>query len=287
MRIRRPDVHMFLAAPLVLMLITALVSGLGPRPAAADDDTGASHPAHIHTGTCDAPGEVVAPLSNVSGQYLVDGTASAGATAVGAASALPVEVSETTVPLPLANIIGAPHVLMVHESDEAIQNFIACGDVGGPMLGASDLPFGIGSLNDSEYAGSGWLHDNGDGTTTVRVVLLYHESEDDDEGGDDEEGESEDEDGDDSAAVAPAASAVTIEGFAFNPQTIEIAVGDSVTWTNNDSAPHTVTQNPSGSGFQSGRIDQGMSFSFTFDTAGTYEYFCEFHSSMSGTVVVN
>ena len=80
---------------------------------------------------------------------------------------------------------------------------------------------------------------------------------------------------------------MAIENFAFNPQTIEIAVGDTVTWTNNDTAQHTVTQSPSGSGFQSGGLAQGATFEQTFDTAGTFDYFCEFHSGMTGTVVVS
>ncbi|MCC6704164.1 MAG: cupredoxin family copper-binding protein [Thermomicrobiales bacterium] len=78
--------------------------------------------------------------------------------------------------------------------------------------------------------------------------------------------------------------AAAIEGFAFAPGTIEIKVGTTVTWTNNDSAPHTVTANDRS--FESGRLEQGQTFSFTFDTAGTFEYFCEYHPGMTATVVV-
>jgi plastocyanin len=60
-----------------------------------------------------------------------------------------------------------------------------------------------------------------------------------------------------------------------------------VTWTNNDSAQHTVTQDPAGSGFASGALTPGSTFENTFDTAGTFEYFCEIHPSMTGTVVVS
>jgi plastocyanin len=83
-------------------------------------------------------------------------------------------------------------------------------------------------------------------------------------------------------ATAAAGSGVTIAGFAFNPGTIKVHVGDTVTWTNNDSTNHTAT----GSGFDTGTISGGSSASVTFDTAGTFAYHCSIHSSMTGTVVV-
>jgi len=57
-----------------------------------------------------------------------------------------------------------------------------------------------------------------------------------------------------------------------------------VTWTNNDSVPHTVTQD--GGGLTSKAINPGETFSFTFDTAGSFSYHCEFHANMKGTVTV-
>jgi len=79
--------------------------------------------------------------------------------------------------------------------------------------------------------------------------------------------------------------AATIEGFAFNPGTIEIKAGTTVTWTNNDSAPHTVTADDGS--FQSGKMDQGATFSYTFTEPGTYTYHCEYHANMTATVVVS
>jgi plastocyanin len=87
----------------------------------------------------------------------------------------------------------------------------------------------------------------------------------------------------DSGEATGGETAVSIEGFSFGDP-IEVAVGTTVTWTNNDSAAHTVTQ--SGGGFQSGKIDPGGTFSFTFDEAGTFDYFCEFHPNMTSTVTV-
>src|SRR5204863_9242289 len=90
------------------------------------------------------------------------------------------------------------------------------------------------------------------------------------------------------AAASPAASAVTvdIQGFAYHPATIVVPVGGSVTWTNDDQAPHTVT-GVGGAVFKSGTLKHGASFTQTFDTPGTYDYDCIFHPYMKGTVVVN
>jgi plastocyanin len=89
------------------------------------------------------------------------------------------------------------------------------------------------------------------------------------------------------AAPAPKA-AVTIKGIAFSPATLTVDKGTVVTFTNNDSVTHTVTSGASRT--KDGKFDQqisgGNDGSVTFDTAGTFEYFCQIHSSMKGTVVV-
>jgi plastocyanin len=63
---------------------------------------------------------------------------------------------------------------------------------------------------------------------------------------------------------------------------VTIQEGQQVTWTNEDSTTHTVT----GDGFDSGDIAPGESFSHTFDSAGTYQYSCQYHPTMQGTVEV-
>jgi plastocyanin len=75
-------------------------------------------------------------------------------------------------------------------------------------------------------------------------------------------------------------------GNSYNPNLIEIKVGDTVTWINNDSSPHTVTSSSNDSNFDSGVLRTGEAFSFTFDKEGQYSYFCTLHPSMVGTVVV-
>jgi MYXO-CTERM domain-containing protein len=86
-------------------------------------------------------------------------------------------------------------------------------------------------------------------------------------------------------SVALAANeSVTIASFAFSPQTVTVAVGDSVTWTNNDGTGHTATADDGS--FDTGTIAGGASESATFTTAGTVAYHCTIHAAMTGTIVV-
>lgn len=80
-----------------------------------------------------------------------------------------------------------------------------------------------------------------------------------------------------------AGSAVTIVDFDFDPAEISVATGDTVTWTNTDSATHTVKIDERDS---SGNLSQEDTFEATFDEAGSFSYACEIHSDMTGTVTV-
>jgi hypothetical protein len=130
-----------------------------------------SHPAHIHSGSCTTLGDVVYPLNNVSSSPDMMGTPMAGMM-MGATTAIPVEMSSTTVDTTLADLTSEAYAINVHESAANIGNYIACGDIGGSVMG-SDLAIGIAPLNDSGFSGVAWLHDNGDGTTTVTVFLTH------------------------------------------------------------------------------------------------------------------
>jgi plastocyanin len=81
----------------------------------------------------------------------------------------------------------------------------------------------------------------------------------------------------------PAAGATVLEkGFAFEPATLEVKVGDIVTFKNEDSAPHNVSID----GKQLGNQDQGASVTWTAQQAGTFPYTCTIHPAMTGEVVV-
>ena len=82
---------------------------------------------------------------------------------------------------------------------------------------------------------------------------------------------------------------VAISGYSFNPQTLRVSVGTTVTWTNMDTVAHSVvsgTPNQPSGLFQSSLLGNGQSFSYTFDTPGTYTYNCGPHPYMTGTIVV-
>ena len=89
------------------------------------------------------------------------------------------------------------------------------------------------------------------------------------------------------ASIAAQGDTVVVEaadGDVFQPATVTINVGDTVTWRNTDNVPHTSTSDDEV--WDSGNLNQGEEFSFTFEEAGTYGYFCAYHPGMEGTVVV-
>jgi plastocyanin len=237
---------------------------------------GVAHPDHIHTGSCPAPGDVVFPLTDLN-----DATGNV----VGTGEATEVDVSVTTVQSSLADLVSSPHAIVVHESAENIGNYILCGNVAGPMMGDSDLPIGLAELNGSGAAGAALLHDNGDGTTNVSVYVTENEEgQGTPESGAATPGDMSGMDmGTPSESASPSAVEVDIQGFSYGDP-ITIPVGTTVTFVNKDATAHTVTDK--GGTFQSNKIDPGASWSFTFDTAGTFNYFCEYHANMAGMITV-
>ena len=83
----------------------------------------------------------------------------------------------------------------------------------------------------------------------------------------------------------PGAASVAIDNFAFMPATLEVASGSSVTWTNADKSPHTVTADDGQ--FTSDNITADGTFSFTFETPGTFPYHCAIHPNMKASITVN
>lgn len=85
-----------------------------------------------------------------------------------------------------------------------------------------------------------------------------------------------------------AANSANPPGYTPDSITVVIGVNNTVTWTNNDSIHHTVTTTsaPVGGSFNSGNMQPGVTCTHTFTVAGTYEYYCVYHSWMTGTVIV-
>jgi plastocyanin len=88
------------------------------------------------------------------------------------------------------------------------------------------------------------------------------------------------------AAKAPAGgTAVSVQDNTFQPADLKVAVGDTVTFTNEGAIAHTVTATD-GADFDSGSLAPGATFSFTAEKAGTVSYVCSFHPGMQGTLAI-
>ena len=102
------------------------------------------------------------------------------------------------------------------------------------------------------------------------------------------------------SSAGPASHAVLISEYpgssnsanppGYSPDTVTVVIGvnNTVTWTNNDAAAHTVTSTstPAGTCLDSGNMGSGAAYSYTFTVPGTYKYDCKYHSWMTGTIVV-
>lgn len=88
------------------------------------------------------------------------------------------------------------------------------------------------------------------------------------------------------ARVSASHYSVQMVNYAFSPASITVSEGDTITWTNEDSAPHTVTTTSGPQSLNSPYLSKGQSWSFTFTAPGTYLYYCTVHRDMRAQVVV-
>ncbi len=246
----------------VVLVVAALATG---SVFAQDEEP---HPAHIHAGTCDALGDVVFPLSDV------DDAAAAGtpASSANATPADPAASSTTTVAATLDDLLATPHAINVHLSADEIGTYIACGEIAGSPAGGR-FTVELAELNDSGHSGEAALESAGGETV---VAILLHAAADGATGGTPMA---------DSEQAAQGALVVDIVNFAYDPNPVTVPVGGSVTWTNSDPVPHTATARDRDV-LQTGTIRNGESVTVTFDAVGSWDYFCEFHSGMKATLVV-
>jgi hypothetical protein len=166
-------------------VLSGMVALSGPAAWAQDatpeaEDILAARPAHIHTGTCDEVGEVVAPLTDLGGAI--------GGDRVGQVRrAIPAQSSFTSVPLTLDAILGADHVVNVHLSAEEIGTYIACGEIGGRLSPEGAVIIGLRELNNSGFTGIAYLAPGADGASTdvSAFVAPTQSGRNRDRGGDD------------------------------------------------------------------------------------------------------
>lgn len=87
--------------------------------------------------------------------------------------------------------------------------------------------------------------------------------------------------------AAPGGTTITMKNFAFDPSVITVKSGTTVTWVNQDGAPHTIVFDAGApASFSSETLATAGSATYTFAKAGTYAYHCSIHPSMKGSVVV-
>lgn len=156
---------------------------------------GTQHPAAIAAGQCAALSDVVVPLGDAGDQLPINGQPAAS-DPVGAETAVQVDGSITTVQLSLADLVAGAYAIVIHASAGEIDQGVACGDIGGRMIGDTLLPIGLAEMHDSGTSGIAVLEDNADGTTTVSVFVTRDHAGDghddaDDHGDDDHTDETE------------------------------------------------------------------------------------------------
>jgi len=88
-----------------------------------------------------------------------------------------------------------------------------------------------------------------------------------------------------SPSYSQAANEVYIQNMSFSPASLTVKTNTTVKWTNKDGTAHTVTSTTGI--FNSGNMNGGETYSYTFNSAGTYTYKCTIHSGMTGTITVN
>ena len=218
------------------------------------------YPAQIFTGSCAAPGEVAFPLGKVEPQAIAVKS-----------TQLPVGIGVSTIDTPLSDLLATGHAIGITRDQSAVTP-IACGDISDTVSeDTGDVVLGLQDATTAENVGVAVLRDETEGTA-VTLYLLNP----------DLVGETKDA----TLAVSEAARTVEIlDAWSFQPYSLEIAPGDTVTWVNNSEAAHTVTGDDLAFD-DSGLIEPGGSFSLTFDEPGTFHYKCAPHPGMVGVIVV-
>ncbi len=160
-----------------LTIGTVLAGSLGIGGAglvlAQDEPAAASHPAHIHVGDCvNLDPNPIGPLNNIEPRLPEDEEAEDAGVVQGVLTAAPVLYSlSDEIELQFEDdVLATSHSINVHESDENIQNYVACGEIGGVVVDG-ELVISLRSMNDSGYSGIAVLTADDNGEVDVEVYL--------------------------------------------------------------------------------------------------------------------
>ena len=165
-----------LAILLIAILgLGAIGSAVRAQDATETPATAVTHPAHVHKGTCaELDPNPAYPLDNVGPRLTDDDEMPAPEDIKGSLTANPVEYSQTEIEVNLDDLLTEAHALNVHESDQNVANYIACGDIGGPVLD-DKLYISLIQQNDSAFYGVATLEKKDD-KTEVTVYLFNSET---------------------------------------------------------------------------------------------------------------
>jgi hypothetical protein len=131
-----------------------------------------THPSHVHTGTCtDLDPNPAYPLNNIGPRTDDDGNPPKAEDIKGSLTSNPVEMAESKIDVKLDDLLAEAYAINVHASDQDMSTYIACGDIGGPVLN-DKLIIGLQEQNGSGYSGVAILEKDGD-STKVTVYLVY------------------------------------------------------------------------------------------------------------------
>jgi hypothetical protein len=156
-----------IGATIAVVALTQFVSATvaqTPESGASDE----MHPVHIHAGSCAELGDVVVPLADFAfpeGEF------------AGADTATSVKVSLNALDMPVEELLAGEFAINVHQSAEAIDTYIACGDIGGivtPGVDGDEVRFMLAEQNDSGHIGTAFLG-TVDGRTELNIMLIEPE----------------------------------------------------------------------------------------------------------------
>jgi plastocyanin len=219
---------------------------------------GLSYPAQIITGSCAVPGDIAYSLGDITPQVMVEKS-----------TALQIAIGVSTIDTPLSQLLATGHAIGIG-ADQKDASPVACGDIS-RTTNEADIVLGLQARN-AENIGVAVLRGEGE-RTAVSLYLLNPNR-------------------------VGKASEVTLQApeetltveivnpWVFQPSSLDVPRGATVTWVNNSDVAHTVTGDDLAFD-DSGLIEPGDSFRQTFDEPGTYRYRCGPHPEMTGIIVVS
>lgn len=237
-------------------------------PSATIGDPAAVHPANLHHGTCASPGETAFSLTAVGIPPAAPVTPSAHLETIGAASAIPVSTSTTTVGASLSELTDNSYAIDIKKSSYDLDVDVACGDIGGQMVDG-DLVVSLQQRHNAGDVGVLLLHPVDAGRTRITIMMIVIEGQ--------------------PVTSGPTTTVAIVEqstGWQFEPAEVEIPVGGTVTWENRTGDVHTITGDDLAFA-DSGLIGLNQSYAQTFTEPGVYHYRCGPHPWMTGTVIVH